>query len=120
MKGFIRILAIAAAYWMSSAAAAPPGPVVHAPVGAMRGKMLGPLHVFKGLPYALPPVGPRRWRPPAPVPMWRGVHDATQFGPACYQPAIDSGSIYAWKQMPMSEDCLSLNIWAPAKASGAP
>jgi para-nitrobenzyl esterase len=120
MKGFIRILAVAAAAWMSSAAAEPPGLIVHAPAGAARGKTLGDLHVFKGLPYALPPVGSRRWRPPAPMPTWGGIFEATNFGPVCYQPANDSRSIYAWKPLPMSEDCLSLNIWAPAKASGAP
>jgi para-nitrobenzyl esterase len=120
MKDIIRILAVAAAAWMSSAAAAPPDPIVHAPAGAVRGKTLGDLHVFKGIPYALAPVGSRRWRPPAPMPTWHGVHDATQFGPACYQPAIDSTSVYASKDMPMSEDCLSLNIWAPVKATGAP
>jgi para-nitrobenzyl esterase len=81
---------------------------------------VGHLHVFKGIPYALPPVGSRRWRPPASLPTWRYVREATQFGPACYQPVIDSSSIYASKEMPMSEDCLSLNIWAPAMASGAP
>lgn len=120
MKGFIRILAVAAAAWMSSAAAEPPGLIVHAPAGAARGKTLGDLHVFKGLPYALPPVGSRRWWPPAPMPTWGGIFEATDFGPVCYQPANDSRSIYAWKDLPMSEDCLSLNIWAPAKASGAP
>ena len=120
MKGFIRILAVAAAAWMSSAAATPPGLIVQSPAGAVRGVALGDLHVFKGIPYALPPVGSRRWRPPAPMPAWRGVYEATHFGPECYQPAIDSSSIYAGKEMPMSEDCLSLNIWAPAKASSAP
>jgi para-nitrobenzyl esterase len=120
MKDIIRILALAAAAWMSSAAATPSDIIVHAPAGAVRGKTLGELHVFKGLPYALPPVKSRRWRPPVPMPTWRGVFEATHFGPACYQPAIDSSSIYAWKGMPMSENCLSLNIWAPAKASGAP
>ena len=73
-----------------------------------------------GIPYALPPVGSRRWRPPVPMPTWKGVYEATRFGPACYQPAIDSSSIYAWKGMPMNENCLSLNIWVPAKAAGAP
>ena len=120
MKGFIRILAVAAAAWMSSAAAEPPGLIVHAPAGAARGKTLGDLHVFKGLPYALPPVGSRRWRPPAPMPTWGGVFEATDFGPVCYQPANDSRSIYAWKDLPTSEDCLTLNIWAPAHAAHAP
>jgi para-nitrobenzyl esterase len=120
MKDLIRILAVAAAACMSSAAATPRDPIVYAPAGAARGTTLGELNIFKGLPYALPPEGSRRWQPPAPMPAWRGIYEATRFGPACYQPAIDPSSIYAWKGMPMSEDCLSLNIWVPAKASGAP
>jgi len=120
MKWSARALAVVVATWMSSAAAAPLGPIVHAPAGAARGETKGELHVFKGLPYALPPIGSRRWQPPVPMPAWQGVREATSFGPACYQPANDSGGIYAWKAMPMSEDCLSLNIWAPATARRAP
>jgi para-nitrobenzyl esterase len=105
---------------ISSAASASSSPIVRAPSGALRGEELGELHVFKGIPYALPPTGARRWRPPEPKPSWQGVRDAMRFGPICYQPAGDPSSIYAWKDMPMSEDCLSLNIWAPAHASKMP
>src|SRR5262245_15135590 len=62
-----------------------PGPVVHAPSGALRGKAEGSLHVFRGIPYARPPVGALRWRPPLPLARWAGTRDATEFGPACYQ-----------------------------------
>ena len=55
-----------------------------------------------------------------PLPQWKGTRDATQFGPACVQPKPRPGSIYAWDLPPMSEDCLSLNIWAPAEARKAP
>ena len=48
--------------------------------------MEGDLRVFKGIPYALPPVGSARWRPPSPMPRWTGVRKATEFGPACFQP----------------------------------
>ena len=120
MNGLIRALALAAAAWISSAAAAPSGPLVQTPAGAVRGETQGDLNVFKGLPYALAPVGSRRWKPPAPMPAWQGVREAARFGPACHQPASNSGTIYAWKPMPMSEDCLSLNIWALAKARRAP
>ncbi len=94
--------------------------LVRAQAGAIRGELVGDLRVYKGVPYALPPAGPLRWRPPEPMPPWRGVRKALSFGPACYQPANDPASIYAWKNLPMSEDCLSLNIWAPARASAAP
>src|SRR5450631_2033978 len=102
------------------AASVQSAPLVRAPAGAVRGEAKGEMRIFKGLPYALAPVGARRWRPPESMPTWQGVHEATAFGPACYQPANDAGSIYAWKPMRMSEDCLTLNIWAPAKARRAP
>lgn len=105
---------------MTSSAAAAPAPVVHAPAGTVRGEAKGSLHVFKGLPYALPPVGERRWKPPSPMPAWSGVRDATRYGAACFQPKSRPGSIYADDPPTMSEDCLSLNIWAPAGARRAP
>ncbi|MEI9852404.1 MAG: carboxylesterase family protein [Sphingomonas sp.] len=95
-------------------------PVVTAPAGAVRGQAQGELRVFKGIPYALPPVQARRWRPPAPMPRWQGVRDATAFGPACVQPQSRLASIYSGDPLPVSEDCLTLNIWAPANARGAP
>ncbi len=78
------------------------------------------LRVFKGIPYALPPTGGLRWKPPVTMPAWRGTRDATQFGPACYQPRSGPGNIYADDPAAMSEDCLSLNVWAPAAAHNAP
>ncbi|HEU5133793.1 MAG TPA: carboxylesterase family protein [Steroidobacteraceae bacterium] len=94
--------------------------VIHAPAGTVSGQTVGALQVFKGIPYALPPTGARRWKPPLPMPKWKGTRVATQFGPACVQPKARSGSIYAWDIGALSEDCLTLNVWAPAKASKAP
>jgi para-nitrobenzyl esterase len=94
--------------------------VVHAPAGAVRGIATGGVRAFKGMPYALPPVGSARWKPPIPAPAWRGVRDASAFGPACYQPHPRSVSIYADDPATMSEDCLSLNVWAPESAHKAP
>ena len=54
------------------------GPIVKAPAGAVEGQMEGDLRVFKGIPYALPPVGSRRWRPPSPMPRWAGVRKANR------------------------------------------
>ena len=95
-------------------------PVVDAPAGVLKGEAADGIHVFRGVPYALPPTGWRRWRPPAEMPRWRGERDATQFGPACHQPPSRPGSIYAGEHPAMSEDCLSLNIWAPDDAREAP
>lgn len=96
------------------------GPIVNAPAGEMEGLQEGDLRVFKGIPYALPPVGPRRWRPPVAMPRWAGIRQATEFGPICFQPSSPSASIYSWTPAPMSEDCLTLNIWAPTGARKAP
>jgi para-nitrobenzyl esterase len=96
------------------------GPVVKAPAGAVEGDTSGAVLVFKGLPYALPPIGSARWKPPVAMPTWSGVRDATRFGPACIQPRSRSGSIYAEQYEAMSEDCLFLNIWAPKGARSAP
>jgi para-nitrobenzyl esterase len=96
------------------------GREVHARAGSVRGIEQDGLRVFKGIPYALPPVGERRWRPPAPMPGWSGVRDVIEFGPACVQPDYRPGSIYATALGAMSEDCLSLNIWAAAEAHDLP
>lgn len=95
-------------------------PIVRAPAGAIRGTAGDGLMSFKGIPYALPPIGDARWTPPSPVPAWEDVRDATRFGPACIQPGYRPGSIYADVRAPMSEDCLSLNIWSPEDARDAP
>jgi para-nitrobenzyl esterase len=95
-------------------------PIVKAPAGAVEGLTEGDLHVFKGIPYALPPVGSLRWRPPSPMPRWTGVKKATEFGPACFQPQPTLSNIYVREPKPMSEDCLRLNIWTPTGAHNAP
>ena len=96
------------------------GQIVKAPAGSIEGRIEGDLRVFKGIPYALPPVGSARWTPPSPMPRWTDVKKATEFGPACFQPRSKLSSIYTEDPMPMSEDCLTLNIWAPVKAHNAP
>lgn len=73
--------------------------------------------VFKGIPFATPPVGPLRWRAPAPPAPWAGVRNADQFSPICVQPAAYPDDA---PPEPMSEDCLYLNIWVPAGAHGEP
>jgi len=95
-------------------------PIVSAPAGSIEGRMEGEMRVFKGIPYALPPTGQARWRPPSPAPQWAGIKKTTEFGPVCFQPPSPPASIYAWIPAPMSEDCLTLNIWAPTGARKAP
>ena len=96
-------------------------PTIRIEQGVLQGAVAADgAQVFKGIPYAQPPVGPNRWRPPAPASGWRGVRDATQFGPACMQPQLAAGSIYADPPPKMSEDCLSLNVWTPKAARKAP
>jgi para-nitrobenzyl esterase len=80
--------------------------------GRLAGTSAGGIDSFKGIPFAAPPVGPLRWQPPAPSRPWPGTRDASHYGDACMQaPAPASGPA-----LPMSEDCLTLNIWRPASA----
>lgn len=88
--------------------------------GRVAGAREDGLRVFRGIPYAAPPVGERRWRPPAPPAKWTGVRDARAFGADCVQPAFPAASVYFEPPRPMSEDCLTLNIWAPERAGRAP
>ncbi len=105
----------------AQAASASASPVVQAPAGALRGEAVDDIAVFRGIPYAQPPVKRMRWQAPVAAARWSGVREATRFGPACHQPPSRPGSIYAPAEaLPMSEDCLSLNVWAPASADAAP
>jgi para-nitrobenzyl esterase len=90
--------------------------VVSVTQGKLRGVRRGDLWTFSGIPYARPPVGELRWRPPVPAEAWEGVRDASTFGPIAPQPAAVPGITSASDPdgtEPQSEDCLSLNVWAP-------
>ncbi|MEP7210260.1 MAG: carboxylesterase family protein [Alphaproteobacteria bacterium] len=93
------------------------GPTATLDAGKVQGAAVGDLLVFKGIPFAAPPVGTLRWRAPQPVAHWTGVRSATAIGAACAQPHV---SDEPWARVgPQSEDCLFLNIWQPTKgASG--
>ncbi|MCL6517956.1 carboxylesterase/lipase family protein [Alicyclobacillus sp.] len=83
--------------------------------GRVRGYTAHGVRQWRGIPYAKPPVGPLRFQPPAPPDAWDGVRDATSFGPASLQPEDQAiANIVGRAKLPESEDCLYLNIWAPA------
>jgi para-nitrobenzyl esterase len=125
MKSVSRlIIATVAACTMAAgaalASAAPDkAPLVNAPAGSVKGLTEGVATVFRSIPYALPPVGARRWRPPAPMPRWKGVRAAQTIGVACMQPPMAAGP-YDRGPVPMAEDCLTLDVTAPANARNAP
>ncbi|HUS83009.1 MAG TPA: carboxylesterase/lipase family protein [Dehalococcoidia bacterium] len=84
--------------------------------GELRGTAEGGLHVFRGIPFARPPVGELRFRVPQEVASWQGVRDATRFGSRAMQvpnEALESILGRAEDQPPLGEDCLYLNVWTP-------
>jgi para-nitrobenzyl esterase len=98
--------AVAAAFWMEAAFAAP----VKVAGGLVEGIASDGLTVYKGIPFAAPPVGDLRWREPQPAGTWQGVRKADQFAPGCIP------SMGGPPPSGASEDCLYLNIWTPAKS----
>ncbi|HEY2316052.1 MAG TPA: carboxylesterase family protein [Streptosporangiaceae bacterium] len=119
----VAIGALAAATISCSGPAAASGPhrprsplVVSLSDGQIRGKQAGSTDDYLGIPYAAPPVGPLRWRAPQPPAHWHGIRSAIRFAPHCSQPAGVFG------RASTSEDCLYLNVFAPAghRRSGLP
>ena len=116
-----KLMVAAAAIGLLGTAAA--AQTVKTPQGALRGITEGRSEAFKNIPFAAPPVGPLRWKPPQPAKGWSGVRDATRFGPVCMQSPIapnmgdESAVGFALGDqgpMPQSEDCLNLNVRRPA------
>ncbi|HXO37771.1 MAG TPA: carboxylesterase/lipase family protein [Candidatus Acidoferrum sp.] len=76
------------------------------------------IRVYRGVPFSAPPVGDLRWKAPQPAAPWQGIRQAKEFSKACWQtPYPSAASIYQAKLPPLSEDCLYLNIWTPAKST---
>jgi para-nitrobenzyl esterase len=76
--------------------------------------------VFKGIPFAAPPVGDMRWKAPAPPSPWKGIRKAESFGPSCIQTTVQERKPWTYEFMThneISEDCLSLNVWTAAKSA---
>ena len=88
--------------------------VVKTDRGKVQGKMSadGQARDFLGIPYAAPPIGPLRWKPPQPAAKWAGVRQATSFGFRCMQQEPSSDMVF--RDPGESEDCLTLNVWTPA------
>src|ERR1700750_847173 len=81
--------------------------------GMLEGTDESGIRTFKGVPFAAPPVGNFRWREPQPVQNWTGVRKATKFGPRAMQLPVFGDM--SFRSDGMSEDCLYLNVWTPAK-----
>jgi para-nitrobenzyl esterase len=114
------IVAVGAAGFMTLVAAA-------SPVKTRGGQLTGvpgrdpAVTVFKGIPYAAPPVGELRWVPPRPAAQWHDVRRADTFGPNCTQSIVQERKPWTFEFMAhgaVSEDCLYLNVWTPARAGG--
>ena len=119
-------LAISRALWLAIALAAPAVPHAEAvkvttDAGLLTGFAQSGMTVFKGVPYAAAPVGTLRWSPPHAVVSWTGERPAADYGANCPQKLNANGLPNAGGAIgPISEDCLFLNVWAPANATKAP
>ena len=115
-----RLCALALLLLMPLGAAAPGSllaqdTVVETTAGNVRGEIEDGLRVFRGIPFAAPPVGDLRWKPPRPVESWApATLPANGFGPQCMQARMSAGSFFGGPPAPTAEDCLYLNVWTGA------
>ncbi|MCH7909157.1 MAG: carboxylesterase family protein [Candidatus Hydrogenedentes bacterium] len=91
------------------------GDAVQVSGGLIKGTADEGVRVYKGIPFAAPPVGDLRWRPPQPVESWEGVRDASEFSSDCMQAPYGESSFYYRPARPTSEDCLCLNVWTASE-----
>ena len=112
----MRSLFLALALACAPAAAFAGAPVAKLEQGRVSGAARDGVASYLGLPYAAPPVGDLRWRPPQSPPTWTGVRDASVMSPDCVQGRMPGAAAGA----PQSEDCLYLNIWRPERGRRLP
>jgi para-nitrobenzyl esterase len=110
MKAASAGILLAAASTLANAAA--PVTTVKVEGGRIEGRIEDGVRAFKGIPFAAPPVGELRWQAPQPVKPWQGVRQAAAFGNRCMQLPLFSDMVF--RSPGQSEDCLYLNVWAPA------
>lgn len=108
----MRAFALLAALIALTAAGSSDPTIVQTDKGSVHGSIVDGVRVFLGIPFAAPPVGPLRFRPPKPATAWGGVRDATHAAPECPQRGSSTQD--------RTEDCLYLNVWAPVGASKMP
>ncbi|MFD9433078.1 carboxylesterase/lipase family protein [Streptomyces sp. NPDC060002] len=97
-----------------------PDPVVTTPYGAVRGRCENGIAAFRGIPYAAPPFGARRFRPPVPPEPWDGVRDAGAFGATPPKPPYSEAfAQYLSDPVVAGDDCLNLNVWTPEPGPAA-
>jgi carboxylesterase type B len=114
IAAIVSLLALAAgASPLPSSSAVSRSMTVSTDKGVVEGSATDEVQRYRGIPYAAPPVGDRRWRPPAPAARWSGVRPATSYGPQCPQGATGNGP-------GMNEDCLYLNVYTPEKWTDRP
>lgn len=115
------LLALAGAFALAGASAADAPTQVTVAQGTLEGRQVRldgtVLREFQGIPYAVPPLGERRWKPPQPAAPWQGVRAATRFAPRCMQLPLYGDMVF--RSDGMSEDCLYLNVWTPARDAKA-
>ncbi len=108
----LSIVTISVTAQLNNETAAPRATTVN---GIVEGTYSSGIRMFKGVPYAKPPVGNLRWKEPQPATNWTGIRKADKFGPRAVQLPLFSDMIF--RSNGMSEDCLYLNIWTPAKTA---
>ena len=110
----VRIFSIAAVLWTATTLQAA-SDLVRIDTGLVKGVTAGGVISFKGIPFAAPPVGDLRWRPPQPAKPWKGIRQASKFGSDCMQKPFPGDA--APLGTPPAEDCLYINVWIPETAA---
>src|SRR5207248_4971789 len=117
---FRKFTFFAAAIALAAPARAAGDPIVTIESGKLKGAVEAGgslVQIFRGIPFAAPPVADLRWREPQPVIPWSGIREATEFGPRCMQQPLFSDMMF--RSPAPREDCLYLNVWTPARLDGS-